>query len=227
MKPLQPDQESLCRIARAFTKPEQDAVAMVAKEFFPLGDDGFLHNKRADEEIEVWKRQANSNRRTGRLGGRPRTEPDTDSETGSVSGSVSDSESGSITGSGTDQEPSPEARSQKPEANTRAIANNHGAGAPPDPRIDKQVWQEFEQHRRDIRKPLTELARQKNAAVLVLLTPQQQRDAVNTTIANRWTGIFPPKDKPQVRPGKLARAIEASQQHEQRRGHEPALPDRS
>lgn len=59
--------------------------------------------------------------------------------------------------------------------------------------IAQETWDEFEQHRRDIRKPLTNAARAKNAAVLAPLTPEQQQSVVDTTIANRWTGLFPPR----------------------------------
>ena len=95
MKPLPQDSASLCRISRAFSKDEQEAVQFIAEQFFSIGRDGLLHNKRADEEISKWTAQAEVNRITGRLGGRPKTE--------------------SVSESGTEQEPSPEARSQKPD----------------------------------------------------------------------------------------------------------------
>ena len=87
----------------------------------------------------------------------------------------------------------------------------NGANAPLDDRIDPVVWAEFEQHRKEIRKPLTDLARSKNTAILAGLSREEQRQAVDTTIANRWTGLFTPKHKqPQPqRKGKLARAMES------------------
>ncbi len=63
----------------------------------------------------------------------------------------------------------------------------------PPKEVNLQVWQEFEQHRKEIKKPLTDQARTKNANILKSLTESQQRQCVDTTIANRWTGIFPPK----------------------------------
>lgn len=95
---------------------------------------------------------------------------------------------------------------------TEEKKKGNGAHAPcPDDRVDPEVWLEFEQHRVEIRKPLTALARKKNAAILGELTYPEQRVSVDTTIANRWTGLFPPKHKqsqPQ-RKGKLARAMES------------------
>lgn len=59
--------------------------------------------------------------------------------------------------------------------------------------VDPAAWAEFEAHRKEIRKPLTDLARTKNANVLALLTKEQQRISVDESIRNRWTGVFPPK----------------------------------
>lgn len=62
-KPLPGDIKQLCRIARALDKIEQEAVATVASEFFPLASDGLRHNVRADREIAGWNQrisQANS-----------------------------------------------------------------------------------------------------------------------------------------------------------------------
>src|SRR5690606_22609581 len=79
------------------------------------------------------------------------------------------------------------------------------------PTVDPTAWADFEEHRKAIRKPMTDKAREKNAEVLAPLTAEQQRDSVDTTIRNRWTGLFPPKGggaPQQKRPGKLARAME-------------------
>lgn len=105
LSPLPVDLDLLLRIARASAHQERAAVESVAKQFFKAGEDGMLHNKRADEEIARWKRQAEINREVGRKGGRTKTEPKTHS--------VSDSETELETESGTEQEPSPEVRSQK------------------------------------------------------------------------------------------------------------------
>ncbi len=58
--------------------------------------------------------------------------------------------------------------------------------------IDLQVWEDFEQHRREISKPLTKLSRSKNLNVL-LNNLNNQREIVDSTIQNRWTGLFPIK----------------------------------
>ena len=61
--------------------------------------------------------------------------------------------------------------------------------------VSQDVWAEFEAHRIEIRKPLTDRARAKNCNVLLNLTRDEQREVVDRTIANRWTGLFPPDKK--------------------------------
>jgi uncharacterized protein YdaU (DUF1376 family) len=48
--PLPADVKQTCRLVRAQSKPERDAVANVLDEFFDLQPDGW-HNRRCDEEI--------------------------------------------------------------------------------------------------------------------------------------------------------------------------------
>lgn len=50
-KPLPAALDALCRICRAMSRAEQEAVKSIANKFFPIGSDGLRHNSRADEEI--------------------------------------------------------------------------------------------------------------------------------------------------------------------------------
>lgn len=65
----------------------------------------------------------------------------------------------------------------------------------PPPNLNTAAWAEFEQHRREIREPLTNQARTKNANVLVRYPQDTQQAMVDKTIANRWKGVFPPDGK--------------------------------
>jgi uncharacterized protein YdaU (DUF1376 family) len=51
--PLDPDVRKLQRVCRAGCDAEHEAVATVAERFFPVGEDGLRHNKRADAELRV------------------------------------------------------------------------------------------------------------------------------------------------------------------------------
>lgn len=70
-RPLPADLPALHRIARAMTKPEQQAVNAVAEQFFPVGEDGLRHNERADEEVTKAQGRIDAARANGRKGGRP------------------------------------------------------------------------------------------------------------------------------------------------------------
>jgi len=57
--------------------------------------------------------------------------------------------------------------------------------------INLTAWDEFEEHRRSIRKPMTDQARTKAANLLLTLTPEQQQECVDYSITGRYTGLFP------------------------------------
>ncbi|MBN9093890.1 YdaU family protein [Pandoraea pnomenusa] len=71
-KPLGFDSVSLFRICRAITEEERAAVLRVVDEFFPVGEDGLRHNKRADELITITRSKLDAKRENGKKGGRPR-----------------------------------------------------------------------------------------------------------------------------------------------------------
>lgn len=75
-RPLPADKNALCRIVRAMTKLERDAVAAVAQEFFIDAGDGTLRHKRIESELAEYHANAEKNRINGRLGGRPKKNPD-------------------------------------------------------------------------------------------------------------------------------------------------------
>lgn len=77
---------------------------------------------------------------------------------------------------------------QKDSKETRSI------GALPD-FLNQQAWGEFLQHRKEIRKPLSDLAKTKAINSLKGLTAEQQQQCIDLTIQNRWTGIFPDRFK--------------------------------
>jgi uncharacterized protein YdaU (DUF1376 family) len=73
-QPLPASLEGLYRVCRAMTRHEQEAVASVVEQFFPLGPDGRRHNRRCDEEIGQMGARREVASEKGRLGGRPRKE---------------------------------------------------------------------------------------------------------------------------------------------------------
>jgi len=61
--------------------------------------------------------------------------------------------------------------------------------------INKKAWGEFEQHRKEINKPLTDLARKKSVNILKDLSLDEQQTCINYSISGRYTGLFPQKNK--------------------------------
>ena len=69
--PLPAEIAQVCRLLRAASKTEREAIEQVLREFFTLTDQGWRH-KRCDAEIERYKKRVEHNREVGKLGGRPR-----------------------------------------------------------------------------------------------------------------------------------------------------------
>lgn len=81
----------------------------------------------------------------------------------------------------------------------------------PPPWLNRAAWAEFEQHRREMHKTLTDLARTKAANLLRDLDHAQQQACIDRSIQSRWAGLFPDK----------VNAHEASQ-HPSHHSHESA-----
>lgn len=75
--------------------------------------------------------------------------------------------------------------------------------------VSEEIWKEFTQHRKEINKPLTVLSASKNLKILHSLCASEQQQSVDATIANRWTGLFAPKQIKKKTQGKMSRAREA------------------
>jgi phage replication O-like protein O len=58
--------------------------------------------------------------------------------------------------------------------------------------IEETSWNEFVQHRKDIKKPLSDLAVKKSLALLSQFKTRQ-REIIDASIRNGWQGLFPPK----------------------------------
>ncbi len=59
--------------------------------------------------------------------------------------------------------------------------------------VNGTAWLEFEEHRKNIRKPLSDLARAKTVNQLKGFTLDEQQTAIDTSIQSSWAGIFPKK----------------------------------
>jgi len=58
------------------------------------------------------------------------------------------------------------------------------------------AWAEWEQHRREIKHPLTPTAAKQQIARLDAMGPERATAAIRNSIANGWRGLFEPKDGP-------------------------------
>jgi hypothetical protein len=137
----------------------------VLKEFFKEGVEGWSHG-RIDKELNVYQAKAERARVNGSKGGRPKKPRKT--QPVSVA--------------------NPEVTQTK--ANHKPLTNNH---KPLPIGINADAWGEFEQHRKEIKKPLSDLSRTKALKVIIDLPPDEQARVIDKTIQNRWSGLFAEK----------------------------------
>lgn len=142
--PLPADLGELCRLCRAMSKPEQDAVRFVAERFFPVGDDGLRHNSRATEELIEAAPALEAARANGKKGGRPRKETQ-QKPTGFPKDNPAE----------TQEEPS----SKPPHSSDNSPSLRSGEGrakAPPRPEdVAEQTWADWLQLRKTKKAPVT------------------------------------------------------------------------
>lgn len=79
-RPIPADLDSACRIARAVSKAEREAVKKVLAAFFKESPEGW-RQKRIDAEIDTFRARSEINRAAGLQGGRPPKEKRAESET--------------------------------------------------------------------------------------------------------------------------------------------------
>lgn len=196
-EPIPAETQLVMRRLGLVTDSDKSNLQNVLSDFFERTEQGYMHS-RIEEELEKYRAKADTARENGKKGGRPRkqalssgrgTKKKPKKTQPVISGNPEE------TGSKANQEPI--TNNQEPRTNALPPLPPKGAWAPPQG-IDAKAWGEFEQHRKEMRQPLSDLARTKAAAQLLELTPAQQQVCVNMTIQNRWRGLFPEKARGQV-----------------------------
>jgi uncharacterized protein YdaU (DUF1376 family) len=82
-RPIPADLGEACRLVRATSREQKQAVEAVLREFFELREDGW-HQLRCDGEIEKYQHRVAHNQRVGKLGGRPKKEKPEENPPGSL-----------------------------------------------------------------------------------------------------------------------------------------------
>ena len=181
--PIPKETELVFRRLCARTEDEQKAVSSVLNDFFELTNEGWKHGV-CDENIEEYHQKADTARTNGKRGGRPPKKPN---KTKRVFHSNPE-ETGS-------------------QANHKPITNNHKPSIPPNPQggdeivfpealnctTFKNLWKQWREHRKQIKKPMTVLAEEKSLSKLSALSLSDAIQTVENSIANGWQGIFPDK----------------------------------
>ena len=197
--PIPKETDLVCRRLCARTEDEKSAVVSILNDFFELTNDGWKHDV-CDENIEEYHQKADTARTNGKRGGRPSKKPN---KTKRVIHSNPEE-----TGSQANQEP---------------LTKNHKPSIPPSPQTGddvfpeslncttfKNIWKQWREHRKQIKKPMTVLAEEKSLSKLSSLSLSDAIHTVENSISNGWQGLFPDK-------------VADSRQSSNRESEEPAL----
>jgi uncharacterized protein YdaU (DUF1376 family) len=195
-KSLPSDFEQLSRIVKIHTKKEKNSLQFVLQNFFiftptnyinlrvekELAETAEVSHKRRESAIKRWQ-EKNANAYANGYANALQM----DMQTGMQNGCKTDALSS----------PSPSSSSSKKKTNPRA--KNPRTPPPsafvlPD-WIPSDAWNDFEDHRKTIRKPLTDKSRKLAVAELSKLRDlgYPPDDVLAQSILNGWTGLFPLK----------------------------------
>lgn len=178
-KPYQ-DAVEVCKLVGAKTAQERATVGSLLADYFIEEPDGW-HQRRCDQEIEVYQSKAEANRENGKGGGRPKkTQTDTQNNPSGFC--------------------KPENTETQNNLNQEPIANSQEPVKKQKPRkarlveippwMPMAVWGEFCEHRG---KSFTDLSQIKAIATLAELRAAGNDPAavMNRSIGSGWKGLFP------------------------------------
>jgi len=175
-----------------------DVLENVLLDFFALKQDGW-HNTRADKVLDEYIATAEKNRLNGKKGGRP---PSVKTRTENPLGSQSVA-SGNHLGSGIEGNQEPITNNQKPRTKTKSLPLNPPAGeivypAGLDTIEFKSVWAEFQQHRLEIKKPLTPTALRNGLLRAADLGLEKAIPALRAAMAAGYSQFYEQQEKLKV-----------------------------
>jgi len=177
------DEEWIFRRLRATTDAERDAIRTVLSEFF-VKRRNRLHNPRLSEEHARAKSVTQTRSNNGKKGGRPRKQPETNEkeESLSLANEKLKKANKDIRHKNKDKTPKP------PEGGQESLLPQPGPKEILMGVLPEEAAQDFIDHRKALKKPLTDLA-----ATRLVKQLREMADpvaSVDNSIANGWAGVF-------------------------------------
>jgi len=192
-QPLPLDVELLARKIRM--KDYATAVRDVLNEFFTQTDDAWTHS-RCDREIEAFRRAFDNASKAGKASALSRKATRVERPLNGCATTVQPTKT---------QEP--RTKNQDP----RKDKNKEGQSALLLPEwMPPEVWESWQAHRKAIRKPLTDAAAELTLRNLAEMfnAGHDPVAAIEVSIQNGWTGVFPPKPPARAAPARYPTALD-------------------
>jgi uncharacterized protein YdaU (DUF1376 family) len=178
------------------------SVRDVLNEFFTKTEDAWTHS-RCDKEIDKFRRASESASKAGKASALQRKSTDVQPNPTGVQQAFNDR---STTVQPTKNQ-EPRTKNQEP----RKDKNKEGQSALLLPEwMPSEVWESWQAHRKAIRKPLTDAAAELTLRNLAEMfnAGHDPVVAVELSIANGWTGVFPPKPPARAAPASHQTALD-------------------
>jgi uncharacterized protein YdaU (DUF1376 family) len=192
-QPLPLDVDLLARKIRM--RDYSASVRDVLNEFFTQTDDAWTHS-RCDREIAAFRRASDNASKAGKASALSRKATTVERPLNGCATTVQPTKN---------QEP--RAKNQEP----RKDKNKEGQPALLLPEwMPPEVWDSWQAHRKAIRKPLTDAAAELTLRNLAEMfnAGHDPVAAVELSIANGWTGVFPPKPPARAAPASHQTALD-------------------
>jgi len=154
-----------------------DSVRLVLDEFFVKTEKGFVH-ARCDSEIQKYQKKAETNKIVGKLGGRPRKIKNLKNNPRETQTVSENNPQETLT---TNHKPITKSSIQLPKF------------------LSLEMWDEWIQHRKSIKAPMSDLAQAKfiNQLTTLVADGHDSKKLLDTAIANGWKTVYP-KDETKV-----------------------------
>jgi uncharacterized protein YdaU (DUF1376 family) len=208
--PIPFDVRQACRLVRAQSKDERQAVEDVLREFFTETPDGWRHG-RCDAEIakaneKKTKAAQSALKRWGNAPAMPtHPEGDANAYANAMRTHMPTQCEGNAPNPNPNPNPNPKGKEHPPTPRKR------GAAAPLPDWLNPDDWQAFREHRTRLRKPMTAEAERRNLVDLEKLRAEGHEPAavINQSLVRGWVGLFRIKDDSVTAPMSRQAALEA------------------
>ena len=181
---------SVCyRICRAQSDDERTAVDSVVAQFFTVEDDGCLHNKRADIELDKRTNVIESRASAGKLGAQARWK----AKEGMANAMANAMPEPLANAMANDMAKGMAKRCTSTSTSTKEEKKEKASDLELPSNLNRQAWDEWIAYRRERRLPVGVTALRKHLKALAPFDTATQQGMIDAAIGSSWRSLYAPK----------------------------------